>query len=110
MTEQQHDALSFDLFEGDYGAPGDTCLRDKIVKCRKEHICHICGGGINPGELARSSQWKFDGELHSYHCCSACVEAMAKSVNCDYDQENGEEDPIHDRYDLGEKRRMEAKE
>ncbi|XOQ10952.1 MAG: CENP-V/GFA domain-containing protein [Serratia liquefaciens] len=92
------DALDFDLFQGDFGTPGDSCLSDKIVKCRKVHACHICAGNIEPGEIARSSTWKFDGELHSYYCCDPCVKAMVISVNCDYE----DEDPIDARYAIGE--------
>jgi hypothetical protein len=92
------DALDFDLFQGDFGTPGDSCLSDKIVKCRKVHTCHICAGAIEPGETARSSKWKFDGELFSYYCCDSCVRAMVCSVNCEYE----DEDPIDARYAIGE--------
>lgn len=95
------DALDFDLFEGDFGTPGDTELSNKIVTSRGEYKCHICAGEILKGEIHRSSTWKFDGELMSYRCCNSCCAAMVKSVNCEYE----EEDPIEARYALGHQRK-----
>lgn len=40
------DALDFDLFEGDFGEPGDSCLSNKIVTGRGVYVCHICAGGM----------------------------------------------------------------
>ncbi|CNL31245.1 TPA: hypothetical protein ACTR19_002551 [Yersinia enterocolitica] len=98
MDINLEDALDFDLFEGDIGDGTERCLSDKIVKCRKPHVCYVCGSKIEPGQVARSSTWVFDGELHSYYNCETCVHAMVKSVNSDYD----DEDPIHARYEVGE--------
>ena len=36
------DALDFYLFEGDFGAPFDIELSNKIVTSRGEYTCHIC--------------------------------------------------------------------
>ncbi|UTJ46153.1 hypothetical protein NLZ15_14980 [Atlantibacter subterranea] len=103
MLEQNtiDDALDFDLFEGDFGAPGDTELSNKIVSSRGEYKCHVCGGQIVKGEFHRSTTWKFDGELMSYRCCNECCTAMVSSVNGDYE----EGDPIEARYRLGHERR-----
>ncbi|MFZ1875033.1 MAG: hypothetical protein WAU54_19995 [Chania sp.] len=111
MSSQPEDALDFDLFAGDFGEPGDRCLSNKIVKCRKAHRCHICEGSTVPGEKALSATYVFSGELHSYYCCTACVDAMAKSVTCDYDLESDEDpiDPIDARYALGDEVRANRK-
>ncbi len=102
MTNKQalEDALDFDLFEGDFGTPGDTELSNKIVTGRGEYSCHICHGAILKGEIHRSTTWKFEGELMSYRCCYECCRAMVSSVNGEYE----EHDPIEDRYSLGHKR------
>lgn len=95
--QQLEAALDFDLFEGDFGTPGDTELSNKIVKGRGKYKCHICAGGIKKGEIHRAAVWKFDGELMSYRCCNACCVAMVASVNGNYE----EDDPIEARYALG---------
>lgn len=95
--ELLQDALEFDLFDGDFGEPGDSALTDKIVKGRQKYHCFVCEGDIQPGELHRYSVWKF-GELMTYRCCNECCKAMVISVNDDYE----EEDPIDHRYELGE--------
>ncbi|KFK94575.1 MULTISPECIES: hypothetical protein [unclassified Serratia (in: enterobacteria)] len=92
------DALDFDLFQGDFGEPGDSELSNSIVKGRKEHSCFICSGGILKGENHRRAVWKFSGELHTYRCCNACCVAMIASINCDYD----DDDPIDARYAIGD--------
>ena len=95
------EALDFDLFEGDFGTPGDKELSNKIVTSRGEYKCHICAGPILKGEIHRSATWKFDGELMSYRCCNACCVAMVASVCGDYE----ENDPIEACYALGHERR-----
>jgi hypothetical protein len=93
-------ALDFDLFEGDFGEPGDCELTNKIVKGRSAYRCFVCEGGIQPGEIHRYSVWKF-GELNTYRCCNECCIAMVSSVDGDYE----DEDPIHARYEIGDRRR-----
>ncbi|MCS3605301.1 hypothetical protein [Erwinia rhapontici] len=92
------DALDFDLFQGDFGEPGDSELSNKIVKGRGVYCCYVCNGEIAKGETHRSAVWKFNGEIMSYRCCNACCIAMVSSINCDYE----EDDPIDARYLLGE--------
>jgi len=98
------DALDFDLFEGDFGEPGDSCLSNKIVTGRGVYSCHICAGNIQKGEVHLSAAYRFSGELHSYRVCNACCIAMVASVTSDYE----DEDPVHERYALGEERRKES--
>ncbi|MGV8925049.1 MAG: hypothetical protein ACOH2G_05130 [Ewingella sp.] len=97
------DALDFDLFEGDFGEPGDSCLSNKIVAGRGVYVCHICHGDIQKGEIHLSAAYIFSAELHSYRVCNACCVAMVASVTADYE----DEDPVHERYALGEERRKE---
>jgi len=102
MTDKKslQDALYFDLFDGDFGEPGDSELSNKIVKGRQNYRCFVCEGPITPGELHRYSVWKF-GEINTFRSCNECCKAMVKSVNCDYE----DEDPIDHRYSLGEEKR-----
>ena len=94
-------ALDFDLFEGDFGEPGDTELSNKIVTGRGEYKCFVCRSKILKGEIHRSATWKFDGEIMSYRCCNECCVAMVASVEGDYE----ENDPIELRYALGHERK-----
>lgn len=106
MTKEMKDyALSFDMFSGDFGDVTDRCLRDKIVKVRKAHRCHICDGETKAGELARSAQWIFDGELMTYYCCQDCVIAMAKCESCDDESAEDGDALIENRYALGDRAR-----
>lgn len=91
------DALEFDLFDGDFGEPGDSELTNKIVRGRQKYRCFVCEGEILPGEFHRYSVWKF-GEIVTYRCCNECCKAMVISVNDDYE----DDDPINHRYELGE--------
>lgn len=108
-SDQSSNALEFDLFQGDFGSPGDCELSNKIVTSRGKYICFICHGPIIKGEEHRSAAYKFDGEIMSYRCCNACCVAMASSVSCDYidilNEESDDLDPIDARYALGEERK-----
>jgi hypothetical protein len=102
------DALDFDLFQGDFGEPGDSELQNGIVKGRKPYQCFICAGEILKGEIHRRAVWKFDGELHTYRCCNTCCVCMISSMNGDHHDTIEGEDPIDVRYSLGEMRRAEG--
>lgn len=108
--EQSSNALEFDLFQGDFGSPGDCELSNKVVISRGDYTCFICAGPIVKGEEHRSSRYKFDGEIMGYRCCNTCCIAMASSVTCDYistedDGDSDDVDPIDARYSLGDERR-----
>ena len=96
------DALMFNPFEGDFGEPEDRQLKDKIVKFRKGHVCHICGEGISKGTTGRNIVSVFDGELLSFYFCGTCCEAMVISVS-DFDEEDDfdSQEAICKRYELG---------
>lgn len=71
--------LSVNPFEGDFGSPADTVLKDKIGVARKGGQCGMCRQEIVPGEKIRILSAIFDGDLMSYRWCSACCAAMAIS-------------------------------
>lgn len=100
--EQLESSLYFNPFDGDFGVPGDRTLKDKIVKFRKPHVCHICDADIKAGELGRNLVEVFYGDIGSFYFCPECCVAMAKSVD---DVEDEEVCAIDRRYELGEKRR-----
>lgn len=75
MNEQQ--VLTHDPFAGDFGGPGDRCLKDKMVTARKSGPCHNCNQVIQTGDRVRSRSDIADGELMSFRWCRLCCEAMA---------------------------------
>lgn len=98
--ESISEAIGFDPFEGDFGSPGDRTLKDKIVKFRKPHLCHICNGTTAVGEVGRNRVDVFEGELYSFYFCHECCVAMYLASLDDCDEET-----ICQRYALGEERR-----
>lgn len=74
ITFDLNEALNFDWFQGDFGE-GETTLSNKIVKGRKEHLCHHCDQAIKKGDLHRSMTQKVDGELETYRWCQKCCVA-----------------------------------
>lgn len=79
MAQQSHDelTLSFDPFEGDFGAPGDKVLTNRMVIARKPGPCSHCATAIQKGERIRRQTSKFDGELMTHRWCALCCTAMA---------------------------------
>lgn len=78
MSTQKDEAiLSFDAFEGDFGAPGDRILANKIVVARRSGPCAHCAQQIKPGETIRTQASKFDGEIMRHRWCQLCCDAMA---------------------------------
>lgn len=89
-TDFERDVLAFDPFDGDFGEPGDSVLRDKMVNARKPGPCSHCGCKIIKGERVRSMSARF-GDLMSYRWCSLCCAAMAKcQTEEDSDDSDGE--------------------
>lgn len=86
-------ALQFNPFDGDFGAPGDIVLSDKIVTARKEGPCSHCGCAICKGERVRSMSAKFDGQLMSYRWCALCCAAMVKCQGAEEDASGDDEQP-----------------
>ena len=80
--------LQFAPFDGDFGAPEDVTLSNKMVTARKEGPCAHCGLTICKGERVRSMSSKFDGELMSHRWCALCCAAMAK---CQADKQSDDE-------------------
>lgn len=107
---QLEKALDFDPFEGDFGESSDRTLKDKIIKVRKPHTCHICDGSISAGEPARNIVQVFEGQIGSWYFCHECCKAMVKLFEFDSENEDGnEDDEINRRYSLGFDRRSKAK-
>lgn len=83
--------LDFDPFDGDFGCPGDTTLKDAMVKARKPHTCTHCAGPIVSGETYRSRSDIVEGDLMSWKWCALCCTAMLDqmAVNDEEDSEPG---------------------
>jgi len=79
----ESECLAVNPFEGDFGAPGDKVLKDKIVTTRKAGSCGMCSQAIQPGTRARSLAAVFDGSLMNYRWCASCCAAMAASWHDD---------------------------
>jgi hypothetical protein len=90
MTE----ALDFDPFQGDFGAPGDRELSDVMRKARKQHECCHCKGPIIPGESYRARADIADGELMQWKWCALCCAAMVSEL----DRINADDDHDDDAY------------
>lgn len=82
--------LSFDPFEGDFGAPGDTVFSNAMVVARKPGPCSHCGLEICKGERVRRQTSKFDGELMTHRWCALCCAAMAAYEAQTEDEERDE--------------------
>ena len=107
-TQLLESALHFNPFEGDFGSCGDRTLKNKIVKFRKPHVCHICDAETKVGETGRNLVEIFEGEIGSFYFCQECCVAMAKSVDGAEEEDDDEGAggcEIDLRYELGEKRR-----
>lgn len=104
-TQLLESALYFNPFEGDFGSCSDRTLKNKIVKFRKPHVCHICDAETKVGETGRNLVEIFEGEIGSFYFCQECCVAMAKSVDGDDDGDDDCEE-IDRRYELGNERRQ----
>lgn len=69
--------LTFNPFEGDFGAPGDKVFSNRMCIARKPGPCSHCGGEIAKGERIRRQSSKFDGELMVHRWCALCCSTMA---------------------------------
>ena len=61
------------LYDGDMDGGIENC-KEKIVKCRKEHICNFCHKTIKVGEETHNESGFADGKPYSIYCCIKCVE------------------------------------
>lgn len=88
MKYTNEEYINCDLFEGERDVD-IRCRTVKIVKVRKEQICHISrhdgseGHPVKKGELARCEKALIDGDFWgSYYCCIPCLDK-------ELDEENG---------------------
>lgn len=94
-TEFESNVLAFDPFEGDFGEPSDSVLRNNMVNARKPGPCSHCGCQIHKGERVRSMSARF-GDLMSYRWCAACCAAMAK---CQAEEDSDDDAPAWQEYE-----------
>lgn len=57
---------------------GMSCRKEKIVKCRKSHVCASCGKEIANGEQAVNESGFLYGEVVSCYTCLECIEQWLK--------------------------------
>lgn len=76
-ADEQAAVLGSNPFDGDFGAPDDRILLDRIGIARKAGACSFCETTINPGDQQRRMSAKFDGQLRSYRWCVPCCRNMA---------------------------------
>lgn len=108
-----HDAaLTWDPFEGERDVDAAT-LRNRLIRTRAAHLCHLCAGVIPPRTAGvRSMTQTFDGEIGTWWWCPLCVDAMRRDEDW-YDAEPDdvqvgpwvEEPPTYRRFGLGHWRR-----
>lgn len=60
-------------------------LSEKIVKCRKPHICHGCRSKIEIGEYAGRSVAVDGGKILMAYWCETCQKVMAEMDSYDLD-------------------------
>ena len=97
-SEFESNVLAFDPFEGDFGEPGDSVLRDKMVNVRTPGPCSHCGCQIHKGERIRIMWAKF-GDLMSYRWCALCCEAMAKCQAQESSGDDSDDAPAWQEYE-----------
>lgn len=96
MTKKEHDekialfvdALDIDVFDGDFGDQGDTCLENRLVIAKKDHIggCSECGGDCLKGTVNRVMKWVFEQDgFMSYRYCEKCMNEMVREFSYDED-------------------------
>lgn len=102
-TLPKYKPTDYDPFDGDFGECGDKIFSDKMVKGRKDYTCGHCKGAIAKGQIHRSLNAKFYGELTMYRWCADCCSAMIKELeirDTEFDEYEGEEFPFEARLDL----------
>jgi len=62
---------------------------EKLVKCRKPHICANCQREIKPGEHALLETGFLDGKPVSVHTCTPCIDEWLEEIG-QVDESEGE--------------------
>ncbi len=76
------------LYDGDFGDEEIVCYKEKLVKCRKSHICSSCQSEIPKGDYALSESGFMDGKAVSSYTCTDCIEKwLEESGQVDTDGE-----------------------
>lgn len=71
-------------------------IRNKIVICRKDHVCEWCGQKLHKKEEAMNRVYVFEGSFNNCYQHLECYEAMNKSI-FNY--------PGEDSFDFGDQQR-----
>ena len=71
-----------------WGDEDISCYKEKVVKCRKPHVCATCEKEIKVGDQALSESGFMDGEAVSSYTCLKCIEEwLEESGQVDTDEE-----------------------
>ena len=71
--------LGMNIFEGDFGEPSDVRFPAKIIKPKKEHVCHWSyyygkkNHKVPIGKPARFEKAIFENKWHTYYICMDCL-------------------------------------
>ena len=69
--------MNYNIFEGDFGSPGDRILSHKIIKSNGKNKCTNCGNIIEKGEENLVKNAVFYGEgFMSYRLCESCCDKI----------------------------------
>ena len=71
-----------------WGDEDISCYKEKVVKCRKPHVCANCEKEIKVGDQALNESGFMDGEAVSSYTCLECVEEwLEESGQIDMDED-----------------------
>jgi hypothetical protein len=102
-------ALTFNLFEGDYGN-NETTILNEIQTAPAAPVCHVCAVKIKPGTQVRrliettmdtdeveggESLAEYERKRREYFVCTFCCEAAR----------SGDSEELDCRFSVGERRR-----
>lgn len=63
-----------------YACAGDSFVREKTIRARKQHHCCECGDVIEKGEEYQVASGCWDGSWYHFKTCSFCV--MLRDTYC----------------------------
>lgn len=63
---------------------------EKIYTARKEHLCHICGLTIEPGEQYYRESGKYEGDFFDRSTCICCYEVRGQYLKINNENEYSE--------------------
>lgn len=91
MKHTEQDYLEIDPLYGDFDVNISNRLQ-KIVKCRKPHVCWgECGKQIEAGERAVNLSGFEDGEPISFYYCFSCLDSWLDELDGNDDSSEDDE-------------------